>query len=221
MRIIKCQQGSEEWHAARIGLPTASRFSEIVTPKTMKRSGSFNGYMAELLAEWFLGMSLSEGESGYMERGRGLEPEARGYYALVSPEGPTVPVGLCLTDDGTAGASPDSLVGDDGLLEVKCLSAKNHMYHVAHGIDVSDYWCQTQGQLFVTGRKWCDLLLYHPTLPSIIHRVEPDPKFQAALGEHLGEFVKSMAEKRAELESARAARMSVRVDAGEVPAELC
>ena len=205
MRILDHKQGTDEWLAARVGLPTASRFSEIVTPKTTKPSSSQDAFIAYLTAEWFLGRPLDDFSSGFTERGTELEAEAAAWYAF-QQDADAREVGLCLTDDGKVGASPDRLVNADGLLECKCPGAAKHM---ANYLDPeafeADHWCQVQGQLWVTRREWVDLVSFNPKIPNVIVRVKPDPKFQAALSEHVPAFVAKLDAAKERLAADRAA----------------
>ena len=179
MRIIECNQGSPEWAAARLGIPTASQFHRIITAKTLKISESSNGYMCELLAERLLGMPVLEPSvSGFMERGSALEQSAVAFYELQRGVD-TEPVGFVLRDDGRVGCSPDRLVGADGGLEIKCPAAAQH---VAHLLEMPlRFFPQIQGCLWLTGRKWWDLLSYHPTMPPALVRIDRDEEYIAAL----------------------------------------
>ena len=165
MKILDCEQGSAEWIHARLGIPTASQFGRIVTPARKQLAAGRREYMAELIVEWVQGVPYDDFESEWTERGQALEPQAREYYGFECDMDPRE-VGLCLTDNGLAGATPDALVGDDGLLEIKCPMAKNHLLHLAGGVVPTKHIAQVQGQLWVTGRKWCDWMSYHDQYPS-------------------------------------------------------
>lgn len=186
MRMIECVQGDELWMRSRLGVPTASEFDKICTP-TGKLSASCSKYLARLCAEWYLGESLSDFNSGFMERGTGMEVDAARWYEF-DRDCVTVPCGLCLRADGKVGASPDRLVGDEGLLEVKCPSAENHMLLLLGGLG-NDYRVQCQGQLWITQRKWVDLLAYHPVMPRTVVRIERDEKFIELLADSLELFI--------------------------------
>ena len=192
MRVIACEQGSSDWHAARRGLPTASGFARIVTAKTLAPSAQADKYLADLLVETFFppppGADEAPG-SGLMHRGTSMEAEAADAYAF-EHGGDVQVVGFCLRDDERAGASPDRLVGDDGLLEIKCKGAVGHILAVLDGgvAALADHRLQVQGELWVTGRAWCDLYLYHPDLPTIRHRVTPDLDVFAAFDAHIPAF---------------------------------
>jgi hypothetical protein len=194
---IDVEQGSPEWAMARIGIPTASQFHRILTPKTRKLSGQAVGYMHELLAEWALGCSLDGAQSSLMERGELLEGPAAEWYEFQRDVECKL-CGLFLLDDRSAGASPDRLVGDDGLLEVKCPGGKNFVAYLLGSYN-GDHFCQVQGQLYVTGRKWCDLLIYHPEMPSQIVRMERDEEFIGQLDAALRVFHSDMLARKAEL----------------------
>lgn len=215
MKIHPARQGTPEWAAARIGLPTASNFHLLITA-TGKASASAEKYLTRLATEWYLGRSMDEANSQFMQRGTGLESEAAAWYEL-ERDVDTQAVGLCLRDDGKAGASPDRLVGEDGVLEIKCPGAETHMTYVLGGV-ANEYRCQIQGILLVTGRAWCDLLSYNPTLPKVLVRFERDEPFLATLSGILDGFINRLDAAKAKLAPEKAARDRQLQD--EVPAEL-
>ena len=197
MRVINVEQGSREWVEARLGIPTASAFKRIVT-STGKLSAQRDAYQAELLSEWVFGEPAKDFDTTWTERGKVLEPDARRYYSFhTDTEARTV--GFCLRDDSIAGASPDGLVGDDGLLELKCPREDTHLLYLSRGVLPTDYKAQVQGQLWVTGRAWADFMSYCPELPPFLIRVEPDRKFQSALDDHMPTFHAELMAGRARL----------------------
>lgn len=192
MRIIACEQGSPEWQRAHIGRPSASQFHRIMTPKTLKPSASQERYIADLLAGWALDMPLDERVTQFMERGMDLEAKAVEWYELVRDE-ECEKVGFILHDTLEVGCSPDRLVWEDGLLEVKCPSAAIHLMYVL-GFDsvIADYRLQAQGQLWLTGRSWIDCLSYHPDLPPSLNRYERDEEVIAALEHNVFAFLRRL-----------------------------
>jgi len=188
MIIHDVEQGSEEWHNLRAGIPTASEFSKLVT-STGKESKSLGDYAMVLAAEKFAG-KMVDGFAGnaYTERGKELEDEARADYEMTMQQ-PVVEVGIVTNDFMQYAASPDGMVGDNGMVEFKCKIAKEHiktiLYYEKHGKAPTDYIAQTQGQLFVCEREWVDLMFYHPDLPNLIIRQIPDPVFIATLKKQL------------------------------------
>lgn len=200
MIVHNVVQGSEEWRRLRMGVPTASEFSRILTPGG-KPSASSEAYLCELLGELLMARPMEAPSFPWMQRGHDLEADAALWYELQS-DVETQIVGFCTTDDGRIGASPDRLVGDDGLLEIKCPSPETHVRYLLFpdkGVDAA-YKVQVLGQLYVTERAWCDVVSYHPELPSVIVRVERDEEYIAKLAGALREFVDRLAEAKAVLQ---------------------
>ncbi len=186
MILVDCEQGSDEWRLARMGIPTASAFSKIITPKTMKPSESRVPYAHRLIAERVLGRPQEDESHGFASRGSDLEENGRGYYEFI--RGVTVRrIGFIMTDDRKAGASPDGLVLEKGLLELKCPSAPVHIGYLLDTEGIG-YRCQVQGQLWISERDWVDTVSYHPELPDVIRRVGRDETFIRALEEAVGSF---------------------------------
>ena len=197
MKIIHCEQGTDEWRAARLGIPTASRFSEILTP-TGKLSTSADKYMLQLLAEWLSGQACDDYQSDWMKRGTELEPEARAYYAFTT-EAELSQVGFMTRDDGLVGASPDALIGNDGLAEFKCPAPHTHVRYLLGEKLATQYVPQVQGQLWISEREWCDWVSYHPTMPPCVVRTARDDAYIKALALAVDEFVGKMLAKREQL----------------------
>lgn len=187
MKIHNVAQNSEEWHKLRSGLFTASNFGKIITA-TGKKSTQFDALIFEVAANLIAGVDLAEGFAGssHTERGHELEPEAAAFYELQSGL-TTETVGFCVHESGKYGCSPDRLVGDNGLLEIKCPAGKNHLVMLSNNRPDSKYIPQLQGQLFVTGREWCDFISYHPSLPAFIIRVQRDEAYIETMQEYLDE----------------------------------
>lgn len=184
---IHCEQGSGAWVKARLGLPTASRFDKILTPKTMKLSDSSIGYAYSLIAEQVLGVPMDDASSyGFMQRGAVLEKHAIKFYEL-QRDCAVERLGFATTDDGRAGCSPDGLVGAQGLIEIKCPAAPNHIGYLL-GDQGIGYKAQVQGQLWVMEREWVDTISYHPELPTGILRIGRDEKFIDALAIAVKQF---------------------------------
>lgn len=180
MKILSCEQGSPEWVKARLGVPTASRADSLITPAKLAPSSAQTTYMAELLAEWVLGVPLDDYGSMWMDRGVELEEDAIAWYGFERGE-EVKRVGFCVADDNSFGCSPDGLVGDLGAVEIKCPAAKKHMLYLIEPERLyADYKVQVQSSLWLTGRLWWDLVSYNPKIKPVVYRVEPDPEFFAA-----------------------------------------
>jgi len=196
--IRDIEQGTPEWKALRCAIPTASNYGMIYT-KTGKASTQAKGYMYKLLAEHLAGPAEDSYTNEWIERGKVLEGEARDNYAFMRDCEPDE-VAFCYKDeDKLTGCSPDALIGDDGLLEIKCPAPHTHVKYLLDGGLPTDYFAQVQGQLWVTGRKWCDFVSYHPDMKSLIVRVDADLEWQAGLEKALNKFIKGMLENRERL----------------------
>lgn len=196
MKIIDCEQRSPEWYKAKCGIPSASNFSMIVDTSG-KPSKQAMKYVYTLAGETLLGYKEETYQSKAMEDGIIREEEARETYEFITGN-KVEQVGFCTNDEGTYGASPDGLVGKDGSTEIKCPMLHTHIGYLLKGILPLDYFQQVQGQLLVTGRKWCDFMSYYPGLKPFIIRVKPDKKFLSMLTGELtlfNEALKIMVEK--------------------------
>jgi hypothetical protein len=183
-------QGTAEWQRLRAGIPTASSFDRIVTP-TGKPSSQAAKYLHWLLAERITGRPLEGAVTSWMARGLDLEAEAVAYYEGIRDQD-TERVGFVTDDAGRYGASPDRFVGAEGLLEIKAPASHTHVgYLVSRAVD-ADYYPQIQGQLWVCGRRWSDVLSYHPEMPPALIRVPRDEAFIALLERHVSAFVATL-----------------------------
>ena len=174
--IHDVEQKSPEWHNLRMGRPTASSFDKLITT-TGKPSKSLSGYAIHLAAELYIGRPVHMwAGNAWSERGKELEDHAVRLYEFAT-DADVRKVGFVTTDDGAVGASPDGLIGDDGMIEVKCLSVDNHIAAILHyketGTAPADYIQQTQGQMMICERAWCDLVFYSPDLPLLTIRQTP------------------------------------------------
>ena len=129
-----------------------------------------------------------------------LELDAAFAYSFQTDLDPEA-VGFCYHDESQmVGCSPDALVGDEGLFEVKCPKVETHLVYLMRGECPRSYVPQCQGALWVTGRLWLDFMSFYPELPPLIVRVKPDDKYQAALDEHMPTFIEEVIEGRQRLE---------------------
>ncbi|MCA8389215.1 YqaJ viral recombinase family protein [Burkholderia multivorans] len=201
MIIVSCQQGTREWLDARCGAVTASCFADAISVLTRKSGGKEAGdptsasdkYCYDLAIERVSGMPYGEPVKAWtLERGHALEVEARIEYEaqtgyLVSESG------VILTDDRRFGYSSDGLVENDGLIEIKCPVDSVKIVDMLRTGDVSEYYHQIQGGLWISGRKWCDFIQYVPALENggnhlFIKRIERDEAFIEQMVEKLLAF---------------------------------
>lgn len=202
---IQVEHNSTEWYLMRLGVATSSSFKEIVQPSTGKASLSRDkkslslgamSYLYELLGEK---MEMTPEEQFYnydMERGHKLEPEAVDLYEFKTGM-KTEKDFVVLNDNGTLLASPDRLVGDEGLLEVKCPKRKTHVKYMDMGLEAldKDYKPQYQGQLMVSERKFVDIFSYYPSFQPVHIRIERDEEYIDNLREALDNFIIVFAKK--------------------------
>jgi putative phage-type endonuclease len=158
-------QGSPEWFEVRCGKVTASRVADVVAKTKTGWGASRANYAAELIAERLTGTASEGFTSSAMQWGTDNEPAARAAYQFEM----NMRVGLVgfvihptIADSG---ASPDGLVGDDGLVEIKCPNTATHIDTLIKKAVPAKYVTQMQWQMACTGRHWCDFVSYDPRLP--------------------------------------------------------
>ena len=172
MKIHQDEQGSEVWIKTRLGKLTASKAQAIAS-----NGKGLDTLVFEKVAEILTGKPISTYTNEAMENGNLVEDEARDVYELQTGF-KVEQVGFCEMSE-YVGASPDGLVGDDCLVEIKCPTPKVFaQYLYTKKIDTK-YYAQMQMQMFVTKRGYCDFATYHPDFPTpmIIQRVDRDEEF--------------------------------------------
>jgi len=176
------EQGSPEWLQARCGILTASVIGKLITP-TLKvaDNDTARNIIATLAAERITGDVDYVHPTFDMLRGHDDEPVARALYAEHFHD--VAEVGFIIREEPTyrLGYSPDGVVGDHGLLEIKSRRPKVHVQTVLADRPPAENVAQLQAGLFVTGRKWIDYCSYSPGLPMWVQRVYPDPAWQTVI----------------------------------------
>lgn len=170
------EQGSREWLDTRAGRLTGSRFAVI-----MGSGSTREDLLRDLAWERFTGRALETYQNDAMRRGTELEPEARDWYSFTAGVAVRQFGFIAHADHDFIGISPDGLVGDDGLIEIKCPGHRAHMEVLKSRKVPAKYRWQVQGQLWVTRRKWADFVSYHPEHDGVILRVEADEEKQKEL----------------------------------------
>jgi hypothetical protein len=177
------EQGSDEWHAVRRGIITASVVGQLITPKTIKpaTNDTSRGLTATLVAERITGFTEPMQMNADMERGTLDEPFARDLYS--EHFAPATEVGFMVRDDWgfPIGYSPDGLIGEDGLIEIKSRRQKKHLATILADEVPLENMAQMQAGLLVSGRDWCDYVSYAGGMPLFVKRVLPDPKWHEAI----------------------------------------
>ena len=187
------EQRSTEWFTVRLGKVTASRVADVIAKTKTGYSTSRDNYMAQLVCERMTGTQGESYNNAAMQWGTDQEPLARAAYeaakdVLVDEVGfvihPTI---------SNAGASPDGLVGDDGLIEIKCPNTATHIDTLLSDKVPSKYNTQMQWQMVCTGRKWCDFVSFDPRMPEglqlFIQRVDFDAEYVKMLEAEITGFL--------------------------------
>lgn len=175
IEVFNMPQGSDEWFEIRRGIVTASEFG------TLLMSGRGGGdsktrrtYMLKLMGERLTGDPMYRYSNDHMERGHDQEPAARELYAFQTD---LEPQAVGFIKNGSVGCSPDSIVGDDGMVEIKTKLAHLHLDVLLGDVVPNEHMAQIQGQLWVAEREWCDFVSYCPKLPLFVKRVQRDEAF--------------------------------------------
>ena len=186
IQVHDMAQGTPEWHAVRLGLPTASQFATIMAKgRAGEPSKTRQTYLYKLAGERLTGEPMDSFSNHHMERGHEMEPQAREFYAFLRDAEPEQ-VGFIT--NGPKGCSPDSLIGGDGMLEIK--TKLPHLLIAAHESEgfPSEHWAQCQGQLWVAEREWVDLICYWPRMQPLIVRAHRDEVFIKRLSDAVDQF---------------------------------
>lgn len=186
-------QGSDEWFAARCGKVTASRISDVIAKTKSGWGASRGNYMSQLICERLTGTVADSFTNAAMQWGTETEPEARKAYAFFMDH-PVEQVGFIDHPKiEMTGASPDGLILDSGLVEIKCPNTATHIDTLLNGKISAKYITQMLWQMACTGREWCDFVSYDPRLPEehkfFCERVERDDKRVSELEEMVAEFL--------------------------------
>jgi putative phage-type endonuclease len=196
-------QGSPEWHQLRLGKVTASRVADVVAKTKSGYSTSRANYAAQLIAERLTGTPAESFTNAAMQHGTETEPEARSAYEFY--QGVTVREVAFVPHPRIeqAGCSPDGLVGDDGLVEIKCPQTATHLETLLGQAVPGKYETQMQFQMACTGAKFCDFVSYDPRMPEnmrlFIKRVDRDDKRIAELESEIASFLLELAVKLSQL----------------------
>lgn len=192
---LDCEQGTEEWLTARLGIPTATGIENIVTP-TGKKSSSQIKYMSELIEESILGLQDSGYKSAFMERGNQLEPLARSAYEFLTGNAVKQVGGVYLNEKKELMVSPDGLIPElKKGLEIKCPKMSTHIRYLLEGGVPSEYVIQVQANLWVTGYETWDFVSYCPEYqkqPLYIFTAHRDQALMTAFNKLIPQFLNTL-----------------------------
>jgi putative phage-type endonuclease len=198
------EQRTTEWHTARLGKVTASRVADVIAKTKTGYGASRGSLMADLIVERLTGQPASTFTNAFMEWGTEQEPHARAAYSAVTGE---LVEEIGFIDHpriANSGASPDGLVGDDGLVEFKCPATSTMLDTLLAQTVPTKYVPQMQWQMACTGRKWCDFVSFDPRLPEhlrmFVKRVERDDALIKTLEGEVTLFLSELEEKLTKLQ---------------------
>ena len=190
------EQRTPAWYAARLGKVTASRVADIISKTKSGYSTSRANYMAELLCERLTGTKADGYVNAAMQWGIDIEPSAREAYQSL--------LGVLVEETGfvnhpditMAGASPDGLIGDVGMVEIKCPTTSVHIDTLMSGVVPSKHMAQIQWQMACTGRNWCDFVSYDPRMPEnmrmFVQRVNRDETYIEEITKEVNLFLSEL-----------------------------
>ena len=196
MILETATQRSDDWYAARCGKATASRFRDVMARlKNDNPAADRQKYLTELVVERLTGQPVPAYENAAMRWGTEQEAAARAAYEQRT--GVAVEeTGFVAHDTLYAGCSPDGLVDWDGLIEIKCpYNSATHIETLLNGMP-AEHTAQVQGQMWITGRQWCDFVSFDPRMPEplqlYVQRIHADPKAIADLAFGISAFLKEV-----------------------------
>lgn len=184
--IFQFEQNGEAWDHARLGIPTASQYGTVISkgrgnaPSKTRRT-----YMLKLIGERMTGEKADNFQTAAMVRGHEMEDEAVAQYEF---ENDVVTERVGFIRYGETGASPDRLIGNDGLLEVKTKAPHLQLDVLLRGEMPAEHKPQVQGQLWVSDRQWCVFISYWPGLPLFVTRIERDEEYIEYLQSEIDQF---------------------------------
>lgn len=205
------EQGSTEWFAARCGKVTASRVADVLAKTKTGPSASRANYAAQLICERLTGCVEPTFVNDAMRWGVEREPEARDAYRFAHDAEIEEVAFVDHPAIAMSGASPDGLVGDFGLVEIKCPNTATHLDTLLSGRPAGKYVTQMQWQMACTGRQWCDFVSYDPRLPEhlrlFVTRIDRDDEAIAAMEAEVRAFLAEIDERIAQLNARYGAQM--------------
>lgn len=182
MQVFDIEQGEADWFQARLGIPTASKFSTVMAKGEGKTRSE---YMRKLAGEILTGEPAETFRNDHMERGNFMEDEARQTYAFL--EGAEI-IRVGFIRNGNKGASPDSLVGTNGGLEIKTALPHIQIDRLERNRLPPEHVAQVQGNLWLSEREWWDFVSYWPRLPMLTVRVYRDEEYIKTMAGEIDRF---------------------------------
>lgn len=186
MKVFECDQGSPEWFKIRAGMPTASEFSTIMAQG--RGGGESKGrrtYLHKLAGELITGEPTEPYTNAHLERGKIMEAEARNFYSFMTD---TESKRIGFIANGPKGCSPDALLGDAGMVEIKTALPHILIDYILKDEFPAEHKAQCQGGLWVAEREWIDIIVYWPKMPPLIKRATRDEAYIVTLASAVDQF---------------------------------
>lgn len=187
LEFFDMEQGSDTWISARLGIPTASKFATVMAKGEGKTRSE---YMRTLAGEILTGEPAEQFSNVHTDRGNAMEDDARRTYAFINGVDP-IRVGFIRS--GNCGASPDSLIGDNGGLEIKTALPKIQIDRLERNRLPPEHKAQVQGNLWISQREWWDFCSYWPKLPVLTVRVYRDEEYIKTISDEIDRFNEELA----------------------------
>lgn len=190
------EQRTDEWYVARLGRATASNFGKVLAKIKTGEAADRRNYRAQLVIERLTGNRQEGYSNAAMQWGTEQEPFAR--IAYMADRGVDVQeVGFIQHATLMAGCSPDGLIADDGLIEIKCPVSATHIETLKTQHMPLEHMPQVQGQMWIAGREWCDFVSYDPRMPEklqmFVQRIPRDDQYIKALAFEIERFLEEVA----------------------------
>src|SRR5215831_5045177 len=187
LEIIECEQGSPDWYRHRMKIPTASEFATVMAKgKGGNESKTRAKYLRQLAGEILTDEPMENYTNAYMERGKLLEPEIRNLYCMMA-NCDVRQIGFLR--NGRVGASPDGLIGSDGMIEIKSEAPHLLIETILADKIPPEHYAQLQGNLLVAGREWIDIAIGYKRMPLVIKRMRRDEIYMKTLSDEIDRFL--------------------------------
>ena len=190
---VAVEQGSPEWFQMRLGKVTASRVADILAKTKTGPSASRQNYLIELAIQRTTGIIQESYSNSAMEWGTQTEPQARVAYEVATNNFVDKVAFIDHPSIKWFGCSPDGLVSDRGLLEIKCPNSATHWEYFKSKKPPQKYFIQMQAQIAVTNKDWCDFVSFDPRMPDssqlLIVRIDRDEAFIAEMEAEIKKFL--------------------------------
>lgn len=188
IEIFEMDQNSDDWHKARLGIPTSSSFAKVMAKGDGKTRSK---YMRQLAGELLIGEPMQTYHNKHMDHGHEIEPQAKAAYELLTDRQIN---NVGFIRNGRKGASPDGLVGSDGVVEIK--RQLPDILIETHQKDKvpSTHIAQIQGQMWVAEREWVDFLAFFPGMPMFTKRIYRDESYISNMAVEVGKFINDLDE---------------------------